>query len=353
MEGHGFLVATHANSNVDALVVRGVSDLIEGKGKADAEGWQERASQHAAAFAFEVLATIDRVGNLTPALASGLGTPSAGGLAPVWNLPYSRNPNFTGREDLLVLMQDTLRAGAPTVLIQPQTLHGLGGIGKTQLAVEFAYRSATSHGIVWWIRAEDPTTIAADLAHLAARLGLPEASIQDQDTVVDAVRRRLERGIDRWMLIFDNAEEPSKLQPFLPRIGTGLVLITSRNPNWLSVGEVLEIDVLTEPEAVTFLLRRADWTDHEAAIALARRLGGLPLALEQAGSFIEATGMSPRDYLQLLELREEGLLGRGIPTNYPGTVASTWELSFRRVEAESPVAADLLKLCSYLDETWS
>jgi len=140
-----------------------------------------------------------------------------------------RNPNFTGREDLLTRLRQALTSGQPAALTQ--AIHGLGGVGKTQLAVEYAYRHAAEYDLVWWVRAEEPAALAADYAALAGPLDLPEKDEPDQRLVVQAVRRWLGQH-DGWLLVFDNARRPEDLRPYLPPGGAGHVLVTSRNPHW-------------------------------------------------------------------------------------------------------------------------
>src|SRR5215510_13309427 len=114
-----------------------------------------------------------------------------GVLPPIWNVPHQRNSNFTGRDQLLAVMHQALSSGQPAALTQ--ALSGLGGIGETQLAVEYAYRHAADYALVWWVRAEEPVTLAADYASLATALQLPEHEASDQTAMVEAVRRWLEQ----------------------------------------------------------------------------------------------------------------------------------------------------------------
>jgi nucleoside phosphorylase/tetratricopeptide (TPR) repeat protein len=344
MEGIGFLTATHASHPVEALIIRGISDLIKGKSVSDKRGWQEVASRQAAAFAFEVLAKLDLEdrGQVEPEPP-----------ARIWNVPHQRNLNFTGRDQLLKDLRQSLTSGEATALTQA-ALHGLGGVGKTQLALEYAYRHAPDYDLVWWVRSEDPVTLASDYAGLAGPLDLPEKGAADQETQVTAVRQALgQRG--KWLLIFDNAGEPQDLTGFRPQGGGGQVLITSRNPAWGGVARPLDVKVWDRPESVAFLLKRTgrkvttDEKEKAAAWQLAEELGDLPLALEQAGAYIEACGCSIADYLAMFRSQRQEVLKRGKPSqDYPDTVATTWELSFQKVKEASLAAADLLNLCAFL-----
>ena len=123
----------------------------------------------------------------------------------VWNVPFRRNPDFTGREQQLAELAGRLGQGAAAAVAQ--VLHGAGGVGKTALAVEYAYRYRSQFDTVWWVRAEAPATLVGDLADLAVALRLAEAGQADQQMAVLAVRRWLD-GHDRWLLVLDNAQAP-------------------------------------------------------------------------------------------------------------------------------------------------
>jgi tetratricopeptide (TPR) repeat protein len=223
----------------------------------------------------------------------------------------------------------------------------LGGVGKTQLAVEYANRYATEYDVVWWVVAEEPAALAAEYARLASKLGLAEKDAKEQIITIEAVRNWLGHN-QNWLLIFDNAREPADLLDYLPPGNNGHVIVTSRNRNWGGVAQTLTVAVLPRDEAVKFLLKRTGQTDEAAAAALAEALGDLPLALEQAGAYMEATERSLADYLDLFHKRGQELLARGKPsTKYPATVATTWDISFQQARAESPASADLMNLCAY------
>jgi tetratricopeptide (TPR) repeat protein len=273
-------------------------------------------------------------------LNTEVGTPPV-----VWNVPHARNPNFTGRESLLTALRDALTSGGTAALTQTRAITGLGGVGKTQLAVEYAYRYATEYNLVWWVPAEEPATLAATYARLAQELPLPQGKSPDQRAIVQAVRHWLEQH-PGWLLVFDNASRPADLGDYLPQGAAGHVLVTSRNPNWLAVASPLRVPLLPRQEAIDFLLKRTRQADATAARELAAALGDLPLALEQAGAYMEQTGTSLARYLELFQTRQRDLLRRGTPsTDYPHTVATTWEIAFQQLP---PEAAALLNLCAFL-----
>ncbi|MGY1735791.1 FxSxx-COOH system tetratricopeptide repeat protein [Geodermatophilus sp. SYSU D00684] len=259
----------------------------------------------------------------------------------VWNLP-ARNPHFTGRDEQLAELRRRLRAGEATLVVQ--TLYGLGGVGKTQLALEYAHRYAADYDVVWWIDAEQAVLVPDQLAGLATRLGLPAGA-----TVADTVDRLLAelRGRDRWLLVFDNAERPADVAGYRPD-GPGHVLITSRFPAWGTLGGRLEVDVLTRPETVALLRARMPGLGAGTADALAAELGDLPLAAAQAAAYLEQTDLPPEDYLRRFRTRRATLLTRGDVLGYHGRIDTTWALSLERLRAEDPAAVQLLELAASL-----
>lgn len=255
------------------------------------------------------------------------------------------NPNFTGREDLLARLRESLSQQGNAAIVQ--AISGMGGVGKTQLASAYAHAHDAEYDLAWWIRAEQPATIASDLAALATALQLPERNLADQGVIVQAVRKALlER--KRWLLIFDNAERADDLQPYLPLPGsTGHVIVTSRNPAWNRLGRTIEIDVLPRDEAVRFLLKRTGSADEHAAKLVAEALGDLPLALEQAGAYIEKTGASLSEYLEIFKQRRRDLWKREADVAQV-TVATTLGLAMEKVIAADPAAGELLTFYSFL-----
>jgi tetratricopeptide (TPR) repeat protein len=274
-------------------------------------------------------------------------SPGPNTLPPLTNCPRLPNPDFCGRHHLLLALQAAWRSGMPAKHIQ--VLQGLGGTGKTQLAVEYAYRFASpqQYAVVWWVQAEAPTTLVTDYTALARALRLPEAA-RESPEVVAAVRRWLEQRAD-WLLIFDNVRRPADVQEYLPRGAPGHVLITTTNLTWEGLGTVVPVGGFERDEAVQFLTQRTQQADREAASALAAALGYLPLALAQSGAYIAARGLPLADYLALFHQRRRDLWQHERPPpNYPDTVATTWSLALEQIRAQSPEGATLLTLCAYL-----
>jgi NB-ARC domain len=224
-------------------------------------------------------------------------------------------------------------------------LYGLGGVGKTQLVLEYAHRYAADYDLVWWIPSENALTIPATLARLAPKLGL--ASQAGQEELADAVLEAL-RGRDRWLLVFDNAEQPEDLVRWQPAGSGGRVLVTSRNPAWGALARPIRVDVLERAEAVALLLRRTPHQDQVSADKLAEQLGDLALALEQAAAYLEQTGMPLTAYLAAYRRRRGELLAKGRPVTYQGQIDTTWQLSTDRLAESAPAGLELLRLCAFL-----
>lgn len=267
-------------------------------------------------------------------------------LPPIWNVPHLRNPNFTGREDLLTQLRDKLTSGEHAAVTQ--AVSGLGGVGKTQLATEYAYRHASDYELVWWVRSEEPARLASDYAGLAGALGLPEKDATEQSAAIEAVRRWLEQN-GGWLLVFDNVPGRQDVRDYLPQGGTGHVIITSRDPIWSGVASPLAVQVWPRGESIKFLVNRTDESDEAAANELAEAVGDLPLALERAAAYMDETRRSIASYLDLFRGQQRDLLNRrDEAADYPLSVAAALELSIERVEEDTRAAADLLNLCAFL-----
>ena len=247
---------------------------------------------------------------------------------------------LAGREDLLAALEAQLTGdggAGPRVV----ALCGLGGAGKTSLALEYAHRHLDEVRVSWQLPAEDPTVLAAGFGELAAQLGAAEGG-----DPVAAVHGVLAASPARWLLVFDNAPDRASVARFLPPAGPGRVLVTSRNQIW-PPGQAVEVPVLDPRVAAEFLVGRTGDPDERAALELAVELGGLPLALEQAAAYAQASGESLAGYLSLFRQRRADLLGRGEPTGYSETVATTWRLAFEDVQDAAPGAAGLLRLLAF------
>ena len=268
---------------------------------------------------------------------------------PLHNLP-PQNPDFVGREHVLARLHDRLSTGqGPAVLTQAIT--GLGGVGKTQTALTYAYRHLADYPLVWWLRAENAATLAADYSALAEPLGLDPAAA-DQEKLIASIRAALQAR-EGWLLVFDNVEEPELPRAFLPTTGQGHALITSRRTDWQSVAKVLELEVMKEGEALQLLTGRPDpdtlpAAERAEAEALAKELGYLPLALAQARAYMAGTGKSLAGYRRLFEASRPAVLERGRASpDYPTSVAKTWQISIEAAESECAAARPLLELLAF------
>lgn len=267
----------------------------------------------------------------------------------VWGKVPQRNRNFTGRKELL----ERLHAGIATQVtaVVPHALHGLGGVGKTQVAIEYAYLFRGEYDLVWWISADQPVLLRSSLAALAPHLGLPSATAIGIEDCASAVIDTLERGqpYSKWLLIFDNADQPEDLKDLLPK-GPGHILITSRNHRWqeLEVVDTVAVDVFTRGESVEFLKKRVPGSiDDKDAGRLAEALGDLPLALEQAGALQAETGMRIDEYLRQLGEHATLLLGEGRQSEYPVSMTAAWSLSVSQLKNSLPEAIELLRCCAF------
>jgi tetratricopeptide (TPR) repeat protein len=264
-----------------------------------------------------------------------------------WNVPQQRNPHFTGRDQVFELLARALDGNEPAT--RRQVLHGVGGVGKTHLALEYAYRHAEQYDLVWWLPAEDESALRVAYARMVRTLGSNPAP----DATADELRGMFEKRVGnamRWLLIFDNAPAVEQVQAYLPPPSErGAILITSRNPNWRGTAQPFCLRVFERPDSVAFLKRRTGRNETPAlAQRLAQALGDLPLALEQAAALIVEANIPFTEYLSRFENHWAELLRSGRTSGeYPDTVAMTWELGFRQLETAEPMAAALLNVCAY------
>lgn len=258
-----------------------------------------------------------------------------------------KNTNFTGRGDVLGRLDEILsETGLESVT---QAIVGLGGVGKTQIAIEYAHRNIENYELIAWIRAEETETLLVDFANLAHAMRVPGVGGMSPDDLVGAVHVALAER-DAWLLVFDNAEEPESIRPYIPLLGRGHILVTSRNPNWRSITTPIELSSFEREESIEFLVKRSGDTDQGGAGAVAEALGDLPLALEQAGAYVEqATVITLTRYAKLFSERHEELWRNQTPPDaYHATVATTWSLAIDKLGKKSPASVELMKLVSFL-----
>lgn len=289
-------------------------------------------------------------------------TPSPEEASTLWAVPYPRNPFFTGRDPLLQELHSRMTQEYHAVLSQSLVLSGLGGIGKTQTALEYAYRHVHDYTALFWIEAETPERLVSSFVALAETLNLPERLESDKPRMVSAVQRWLATH-QGWLLIFDNVEELEIVKPFVPTVPHGSILFTTRLQAVGNLAQQVTVETMGLAEGTLFLLRRAKLLPAEAfldavspellaeAEALVIELDFLPLALDQAGAYLEEVGCTLSTYLELYHRRRKELLHRRghTPSDHPASVATTWSLSFQRLEQRNPAATDLLRICAFLE----
>ena len=280
--------------------------------------------------------------------------PPSGG--PWWNVPYLRNPYFTGRAAILAQIETALAFDTPAAL--SQAIPWLEGIGKTQTAIEYGYRHRDQYRAILWVRADNETSLVSGYHELAEVLGLPVKDARNINEECAAVRSWLGREPD-YLLILDNADDPSLVEHYLPPNPRGHVLLTSsvQNLDVLSIRKQIELPVMTPDEALEFLLKRTnragplDAAERDAARVLADELGYLPLALEQAAAYMVEHAEAFAAYLAAYRhLRPKLLDKMGPVTGYPEslrTIRTTLKCSFEAVAAASPASIDLLRLSAF------
>jgi tetratricopeptide (TPR) repeat protein len=282
-------------------------------------------------------------------------------------VPYPRNPFFTGREEILQALHRQLDTDQAIALTQSSALHGLGGVGKTQIALEYAYRHMLEYSAVFWIGAETTEHMIASFLRIAEILQVAQRHNKDQQRAVADVQQWLNTH-GGWLLIWDNVEDLDLLQHFLPTARNGATLLTTRNAAFRTFAYAMDLPPMRQEEGVLFLLRRAKLLSVEATGPQARQLassvpeqytaaeglvlamGGLPLALDQAGAYSEETGCSLSDYLQRYHSHQARLLDRrgNVSGYHPHSVSTTFKLALEQIEHEHHAAAGVLRACALL-----
>jgi hypothetical protein len=266
-----------------------------------------------------------------------------------WRGVPARSSTFTGRAAILDSLRDALRSGtgAATLL---QMLHGLGGVGKTQIALEYTYRFKADYDLVMWVPSEIPNRVVTQIAELAEPLGVRQSDVTEASR---EVVERLRRGdpYRRALLIFDNvtASRLDDLLPLIPTGGAAHVILTSRDRELASTADMkaIDINVFTREESLGYLQRHVeDGLSSDDAGLLAETLGDLPIALELAAAWLNETGVPFADYLEELRRYPEQMLDAA-SGSYPGTLAGVWKPTIERLRAESPAAVRLLEVCAF------
>jgi tetratricopeptide (TPR) repeat protein len=256
----------------------------------------------------------------------------------VWSVPHPLNRRVAGRDQALRALKERL-------CDQPvQVLHGLSGVGKSQIAATFAHRHAADYRVVYWVDAS-PGALERDLRVFAADVGLEIA--EDLTRARRAVGEFLATHSD-YLLILDRAPDLATVDPWLPPSPGGHIVVTSTSPAWRRLGHPERIEPLDDAVGAAYLEERTGKPD---GVALARILGGLPLALEQAASYVETTGVTLERYRHLYEAKAIDLLGtEPRADDYDATVLVTLSLALAAVDIHHhPSAMPALRMLSYLD----
>ncbi|MFF8927517.1 FxSxx-COOH system tetratricopeptide repeat protein [Streptomyces longwoodensis] len=260
----------------------------------------------------------------------------------VWGNVPRRNFRFTGRESLLDDAYHMLLESEPGAGVL--TLHGMSGVGKTQLATEYVYRFGSEYDVVWWVNAEKRVTYRRLLAELAPKLVTGAEYGERLRAVRDALRRGEPHS--RWLLVLDGADEPAQIWDLVPT-GPGHVLITSRNPEW---GEhnsaLLEVGVYDRAESVAFIRRRAPRLTESEADRLAEALEDLPLLLDQTAGWLNDSDLSVENYLHLLQdgIDQDVV---SVSTDFPLAFETAWSILLGKLRETVPESVDLLRLCTF------
>jgi hypothetical protein len=291
-----------------------------------------------------------------------------------FSVPLFRNPFFTGREKVLLQIHNILSQQGAAALNQGLAISGLGGVGKTQIAVEYAYRyfyDDPFYQWIFWINSDTKEILHDDYLKLFVFLKLelpppdpsgPNLEIDISEKKIQGVRDWLENN-EEWLVIYDNADDPKILDKYRPKNPNGRVLVTSRSQEFdvIEIGCLLDVETMSHDDAVKFLFRRtkrnlnsfSEETENPEIVAardLTIELGCLPLALEQAGAYISKMKVSFGQYMTKYRQQHLAWLEKVKPAtgNYRGTVATTWLINFLAVEDKSEVAADLLRFSAFL-----
>lgn len=258
----------------------------------------------------------------------------------LWNIPQS-TAGFVGRkDDIKILKSRGSRRGVSII-----ALHGLGGIGKSQLALKYASNEINNLKIGWMINAAKRDYILEGLSRLGESLLLPrrETLMEDAQQALEELGRR-----QHWLLIYDDAINQIELQGLLPNSGSGLIIVTSRFSNWSGTVRAHEVEPLDLESSSQLLISGTPYKDRKDAEQIALRLGGLPLALDQAAAYCRNTGVDFAGYLRRYERAAVHLLNKGTPPDYDKPVAGTWTVNLQEVRRRNPAAIELLGALAYI-----
>ncbi len=294
----------------------------------------------------------------------------------IWNIPRRHKASFVGRDTIFTQIYKGFSPDQTETLL-PQALNGLGGVGKTQMAVEYAYRHRNNYQAVLWVNAATTEGLLANYLALGDLLKLPDIHSQTEDERIQLIKQWFTTH-DQWLLIFDNVDYDNanlqninyddsnhiaRLDPWLPKTAPGHILFTTRAQAVGDLAQHILVEPLEPQDGALCVLRRAQiirWNEQlnstttkrvEAAEKLSQLTGGLALALEQAGAYIDDTGCGVVRYLELYEQEvyrsQLHKIRSGFVPDYLLAVASTWKVSCQAIQA-NPAATIILTLCTFL-----
>ncbi|MBV9259095.1 MAG: tetratricopeptide repeat protein, partial [Ktedonobacteraceae bacterium] len=279
---------------------------------------------------------------------------------PLSNLAYRRNLFFTDRDDTLEALHRYFTSER-TLQTRTQALYGPGGMGKTHLATEYVYRYQQDYQAILWLNATPPELLSANILALAEQLGISTQEYADEQQRIDAIKRWLQRH-DRWLLILDNLEDFSLMDQLIPFNSSGHVLLITQSQTTGLFTSSLAVDQMTIEDGALLLLRcakiipeqgsldNASEEDRLYAIKIAQEFRGYPLALDQAGAYIEETQRTLSSYLALYKERQALLLGRRgrVANDHPDPVTTTLALTFQKIAQINANALELLHFFAFL-----
>ena len=275
------------------------------------------------------------------------------------NLP-NKNKNFTGRRAILKEIRKNFKKNK--LITNTQAIHALGGVGKTQVALEYAYRYKNKYDCIWWVNAETEESILASFQRFASENDIISEEVRESDIIIERVRNWLQQH-NNWLFIYDNADEfekkeGRKFQDYLPQENTKRrhVLISSRSKNWTHLATPIKLDNFSPEEAAEFLTRKTGLPRNNSQDVLAEKLCYIALALAQAGAYIgnSDNNCDYEEYLGFLEGYNLDVLKKSSDEITWQSVHATWDISCKKISKESK---ELLNLCSFfapenIDSNW-
>ena len=282
----------------------------------------------------------------------------------IWHVPFQRNPLFTGRDDILLSINHIFHSVPNAALRYECVLSGLGGVGKTQIALEYVYRYRQNYQAILWIDASTDETLAASTAAIATLLHSSEKDGLQPTSPIEEIEDWLQT-YTNWLVVLDNVEDIEVISPILSTTHNNRILLTTRTRITGMIASHIDIDGMEEEEGKLFLLRRTRYIDLRASLDgapeslciqardIVEAVDGFPLALDQAGAYIEETGCSLSGYLSLYQTQDATLLRRRgrVSAGHPQSVTDTLLYAIEKLEDANAVAAGLLCIFAFLDSS--